>query len=106
MTPAEYRAALATLGLSQLAAGRWLGVSPKTAQNYASKGPSGPAAVAIRMALMIKAKAEMYAAKRDSADPFGPYSSTLWDERNYSFEAMSRLMADVGLADALRVEER
>ena len=51
MTPAEYRAALAALGLSQLAAGRWLGVSPKTAQNYASKGPSGPAAVAVRMAL-------------------------------------------------------
>lgn len=51
MDAQEYRAALATLGLSQLAAGRWLGVSPKTAQNYASKGPSGPAAVAVRMAL-------------------------------------------------------
>ena len=51
MDALEYRAALATLGLSQLAAGRWLGVSPKTAQNYASKGPSGPAAVAVRMAL-------------------------------------------------------
>lgn len=51
MSPEEYRAAIAALGLSQLAAGRWLGVSPKTAQNYASKGPSGPAAVAIRMAL-------------------------------------------------------
>lgn len=51
MTPAEYRTALTTLGLSQLAAGRWLGVSPKTAQNYASKGPSGPAAVAIQGAL-------------------------------------------------------
>ena len=51
MTPDEYRTALSTLGLSQLAAGRWLGVSPKTAQNYASKGPSSPAAVAIRMAL-------------------------------------------------------
>ena len=51
MTSAEYRAALSTLGLSQLAAGRWLGVSPKTAQNYAKLGPSGPAAVAIRMAL-------------------------------------------------------
>jgi hypothetical protein len=35
MTPADYRAALATLGLSQQAAGRWLMVSPKTAQNYA-----------------------------------------------------------------------
>lgn len=51
MSALEYRAALSTLGLSQLAAGRWLGVSPKTAQNYASKGPSGPAAAAIRMAL-------------------------------------------------------
>jgi len=51
MTPLEYRAALSTLGLSQQAAGRWLGVSPKTAQNYATKGPSGPAAVAIRMAI-------------------------------------------------------
>lgn len=51
MTPTEYRAALETLGLTQLAAGRWLGVCPKTAQNYASKGPSGPAARAIRHAL-------------------------------------------------------
>lgn len=53
MTPAEYRAALATLGLSQLAAGRWLGVSPKTAQNYATKGPSGPAARAVGMAVAL-----------------------------------------------------
>jgi len=51
LTSADYRAALATLGLSQQAAGRWLMVSPKTAQNYAKLGPSGPAAVAIRMAL-------------------------------------------------------
>lgn len=51
MTPAEYRVALETLGLSQLAAGRWLGSSPKTAQRYATRGPSGPAARAIRMAL-------------------------------------------------------
>jgi hypothetical protein len=51
MTALEYRAALEALGLSQLAAGRWLGVSPKTAQNYATRGPSGPAARAIQMAL-------------------------------------------------------
>ena len=51
MTPDQYRAAIASLGLSQLAAGRWLMVSPKTAQNYAKLGPSGPAAVAIRMAM-------------------------------------------------------
>ena len=51
MTPQEYRDHLKVLGLSQQAAGRWLMVSPKTAQNYAKIGPSGPAAVAIRMAL-------------------------------------------------------
>lgn len=51
MTPAEYRAALSTLGLSIQGAGRWLMVSPKTAQNYATKGPSGPAQRAILMAL-------------------------------------------------------
>jgi hypothetical protein len=51
MTPAEYRTALSTLGLSQQAAGRWLMVSPKTAQNYAKLGPSGPAHRAILMAL-------------------------------------------------------
>ena len=51
MNAAEYRTALETLGLSQLAAGRWLGVSPKTAQNYAAVGPSGPAARAIQMLL-------------------------------------------------------
>ena len=57
MTPAEYRAALATLGLSQLAAGRWLGVSNKTAQNYATVGPSGPAARAIIMLLDMSSSA-------------------------------------------------
>ena len=48
MTSADYRSAIATLGLSQLAAGRWLGVSPKTAQRYASDGPSPGAAKAIQ----------------------------------------------------------
>jgi len=51
MTHADYRTALTTLGLTQQAAGRWLRVSPKTAQNYAKHGPSGPAAVAIQGAL-------------------------------------------------------
>ena len=51
MTPDQYRAAIASLGLSQLAAGRWLGVSNKTAQRYATDGPSGPAQRAILMAL-------------------------------------------------------
>ena len=71
MTPQQYRAAIATLGLSQLAAGRWLGVSPKTAQNYASKGPSGPAAVAIRGALESKRLIEMVAHLNESAGEIG-----------------------------------
>jgi len=54
MTALEYRTALTTLGLTQQAAGRWLRVSPKTAQNYAKHGPSGPAAVAIGLALIVK----------------------------------------------------
>ena len=51
MTPAEYKAALKALGLSQDAAARWLGVGVRTGTNYAAKGPTGPAARAIRMAL-------------------------------------------------------
>lgn len=53
MTSEEWRAALAELGLTQLAAGRWLGVSNKTAQNYARVGPSPPAARAIRLLLTL-----------------------------------------------------
>lgn len=49
----EYRTALTTLGLTQQAAGRWLRVSPKTAQNYAKHGPSGPAGVAVEMRLAL-----------------------------------------------------
>lgn len=65
MNPAEYRAALSTLGLSQLAAGRWLGVSNKTAQNYATVGPSGPAARAMRMLLSLPLDMRQAALKAD-----------------------------------------
>jgi hypothetical protein len=54
LTPETYRSALTSLGLTQQAAGRWLRVSPKTAQNYAKHGPSGPAAVAVEMALQLR----------------------------------------------------
>jgi hypothetical protein len=53
MTPDLYRTALATLGLSQQAAGRWLGVSRKTAQNFATVGPSAPAWRAMTMLLAM-----------------------------------------------------
>lgn len=49
MDAQQYRYALATLGLTQKAAGEWLGVSEKTAKRYATTGPSGPAARAIEM---------------------------------------------------------
>ena len=68
MTPQEYRAALAALGLSQLAAGRWLGVSPKTAQNYATVGPSGPAARAVVMLLDMSPAARAKALARVMPD--------------------------------------
>ena len=34
MTPEQYAIAIHLLGLSQLAAGRWLGVSPRTSRRY------------------------------------------------------------------------
>lgn len=51
MTPEQYKDALVRLGWTQIAAGKWLGVSPRTAQSYAAKGPSGPAAKAIQLLL-------------------------------------------------------
>ena len=66
MTPLEYRTALTTLGLTQQAAGRWLRVSPKTAQNYAKHGPSGPAGVAVEMRLALTPLlSEMSASRND-----------------------------------------
>ena len=66
MTPEDYRTALTTLGLTQQAAGRWLRVSPKTAQNYAKHGPSGPAAVAVEMRLaLMPVLAEMVVSRND-----------------------------------------
>jgi len=56
MTPDEYRAALQALGLTQVGAGRMLGVSARTGQTYAAEGPSGPAAFAIRLLLAIPEK--------------------------------------------------
>jgi len=53
VTANEYRAALEKLGLSQVGAAPLLGVSPRTAQTYAAEGPSGPAALAIRLLLEL-----------------------------------------------------
>ena len=55
MTAGEYRTAIASLGLSQVEAARLLGVSQKTSHNYAVHGPSGPAALALRLLLTMRA---------------------------------------------------
>lgn len=58
MTSKQYLAAIQKLGLSQLAAGRFLGVSPRTAQNYAAKGPPEPVAKLLRLMIRLKLKPE------------------------------------------------
>jgi hypothetical protein len=52
MTPAEYKAAIKQLGLTQHQAALWLGVSKRTGQNYAIKGP--PLSVAMLLRQMIR----------------------------------------------------
>jgi hypothetical protein len=48
MTGHQYKRAIEILGMNQLKAGRWLGVSPRTAQNYAKDGPPAPIAKLLR----------------------------------------------------------
>jgi hypothetical protein len=59
VSPTEYRDAIARLGLTQVEAGRVLGVSARTAQNYATRGPTGPAALAIRLLMAITLPSEL-----------------------------------------------
>lgn len=52
MTGEQYKKAIERLGLTQEQAGEWLGVTGRTGQNYAAKGP--PEAVAMLLRLMLK----------------------------------------------------
>jgi pentatricopeptide repeat protein len=56
MTAKQYLAAIEKLGMSQLAAGRFLGVSPRTAANYAAKGPPEMAAKLLRLMMRLGLK--------------------------------------------------
>jgi hypothetical protein len=59
MTTKQYLAAIKKLGLSQLGAGRWLGVSPRTAQNYAAGKPiPEPVAKLLRLVVRLDLKPE------------------------------------------------
>jgi plasmid maintenance system antidote protein VapI len=54
MTHTQYQRAITRLGLSQLAAGRFLGVSKNTAQRLASGDTTVPVAVALLLNKMIE----------------------------------------------------
>lgn len=56
MTPKQYKAIIEELGLTQEAAGEWLGVSARTGQNYAAKGPPEPIAKLLRLVVRLKIK--------------------------------------------------
>lgn len=53
MTGAEYRTVLQHFGLSHVRAAKWLGVSQRTGQNYATRGPPEPIAVLLRLAIRL-----------------------------------------------------
>ena len=54
MTPSQYRSAIEKLGLSQVRAAAFLGVSPRTSQGYALGEYPVPEAVAKLLRLMVK----------------------------------------------------
>jgi hypothetical protein len=54
MTSAQFRAAIETLGLSQEAAGKFLGLSGRQGQRFANNERKIPGAVAKLLRLMIK----------------------------------------------------
>jgi hypothetical protein len=56
MNPTEYKAAIKTLGLSQEAAGRWLGISGRQSQSYAIGEYPVPEPVAKLLRLCIRLK--------------------------------------------------
>ena len=58
MSPTQYKAAIKALGLSQEAAGDWLGVTGRTGQNYAAKGPPEPVAKLLRLCIKLKLSPE------------------------------------------------
>lgn len=54
MTSSQYRDAIAHLGLSQLRAAAWLGLSPRQGQRYASGEAEIPEPVAKLLRLLIR----------------------------------------------------
>ena len=98
MKASDFTTALTTLGLDNHQAAQWLGVSVKSVRRYRVSGAPGPVAGMVRNALAVVFKRDMYLEKREKADPLAAASSTLWDERNHTVEALNRLTDDIGLA--------
>lgn len=56
MSPAEYKAAIKELGLTQVKAGKWLGISPRQSQSYAIGEYPVPELVAKMLRLCVERK--------------------------------------------------
>lgn len=56
MTPAQYRAAISKLGLSQERAAPLLGIGKRTSQGYALGEATAPPAIAILLRLLVAGK--------------------------------------------------
>jgi hypothetical protein len=56
VSPAQYKAAIKALGLSQERAGGWLGIAPRTSQGYALGEYPVPEPVAKLLRLCVKLK--------------------------------------------------
>lgn len=54
MTPAQYRAVIERLGLSQRAAGKFLGINERQSRRWIAGGPRIPEATAKLLRLMVK----------------------------------------------------
>ena len=54
MTPAQYRDAIAKLGLTQVAAGEFLIGNPRTSRRWASGESPVPKSVAMLLGLMVR----------------------------------------------------
>lgn len=68
MTSQEYRDAIEALGLSQLAAAPFLGISPRTSQGYALGEYPVPKAIAMLLDLLVSQKRETKGYQDPSSD--------------------------------------
>ena len=71
MTPAEYKEAIAALGLSQAEAGRFLTDNPRTSRRWASGESRVPKAVAMLLWLMLDLRGTAIWLKPEDIEAYG-----------------------------------